>query len=149
MKCHELVRVLLERKVTLSLRGDGKVKATPPEEAASLIEDMKRYRPAMLALAAGTHKDESFRRTVRKIRIACPELLNDGRCHGCIECAAWSPVWVDGEGPSGICVATPETGAAKKMSGNANSKSGMAKSIFTLENSISAPEKSKRKTNGG
>lgn len=140
MKCHELVRVLSERKVTLSLRGDGKLKATPPEEAASLVEDMKRYRPAMLALAAGTYKDESFRRAVRKIRIACPELLNDGRCHGCIECAAWSPVWVDGEGPSGICVATPETGAAKTMLGGEKSKT---------ENNKSKIEKSKRKTNGG
>ena len=135
MKCHELVRVLSERKVTLSLRGDGKVKATPPEEAASLVGDMKRYRPAMLALAAGTYKDESFRRAVRKIRIACPELLTDGRCHGCIECAEWSPVWVDGEGPSGICVATPETDAAKRMLGGEKGKS--------------VPEKNKRKTNGG
>ncbi len=107
MKCHELVRVLWERKVTLSLRADGKVKATPPEDAVSLVEDMKRYRPVMLALAAGTHKDESFRRAVRKIRIACPALLEDGRCHGCVFCEKWSPIWVDGEGPSGLCVETP------------------------------------------
>lgn len=128
MKCHELVRILSERGITLSLRGDGRVRASPPEEAAPLVEDMKRYRRVMLAIAAGTYKDESFRGAVRKARIACPDLLNDGQCHGCFMCE-WHPVWVDGEGPSGVCVA----------------RGGEPKQPENPEWLLSGPEKNKRR----
>ena len=106
MKCFELVRSLVERGIRLSIEGE-MLRATPPERASGLVDDMRTYRRYMEFVAAGVYRDSSFRGTERKVRFSCPALLEDGRCHGCVFCEKWSPIWVDGEGPSGLCVETP------------------------------------------
>lgn len=104
--CFELVRILVERGIRLSIEGE-LLRATPPERASGLVDDMRKYRRYMEVVAAGVYRDSSFRGAERKVRFSCPALLEDGRCHGCVFCEKWAPIWIEGEGLSGLCVATP------------------------------------------
>ncbi|GHV48282.1 hypothetical protein FACS1894204_12450 [Synergistales bacterium] len=79
MRCYELVRTLAERNVTLRVDGE-KIKISDPEKAVDLLPWLKENRAEMLLLATG------------KAKIACPDLLSDGMCHGCVCCEEWFPL---------------------------------------------------------